>query len=78
MLFAYVKSLLQKDTQLKLKLLFQVVRDYNSYHTSELMLTLTNLKEVNEVDNNSHSLSFAAARQGNEESLRCLLDRGAS
>lgn len=78
MLFAYVKSLLQKDRQLNLKLLFQVVRDYNSYHTSELVLTLTNLKEVNEVDNNSHSLSFVAARQGNEESLKCLLDRGAN
>ena len=78
MLFAHVKSLLQKDRQLKLELLFQVVRDYNSYHTSELMLTLTNLKEVNAVDNNSHSLSFVAARQGNEESLKCLLDRGAN
>ena len=42
------------------------------------MLTLTNLKEVNAVDNNSHSLSFVAARQGNEESLKCLLDRGAN
>jgi ankyrin repeat protein len=73
-----VKSLLQKDKQLKLKLLFQVVRDYNSYHTSELVLTLTNLTEVNAVDNNSHSLSFVAARQGNEESLKCLLDRGAN
>jgi hypothetical protein len=41
MLFAYVKSLLQKDTQLKLKLLFQLVRDYNSYNTLELILTLT-------------------------------------
>jgi ankyrin repeat protein len=78
MLFAHVKSLLQNNRQLKLKLLFQVVRDYNSYHTSELMLTLTNLNEVNEIDNNNHSLSFAAARQGNEESLRCLLDRGAN
>jgi hypothetical protein len=78
MLFGYVKSLLQKDKQLKLKLLFQVVRDYNSYLTSELVLTLTNLKEVNAVDKNSHSLSFVAARQGNEESLKYLLDRGAN
>jgi ankyrin repeat protein len=78
MLFAYVKSLLQKDTQLTLKLLFQVVRDYNSYLTSELVLTLTNLNEVNAVDKNSHSLSFVAARQGNEESLKYLLYRGAN
>jgi ankyrin repeat protein len=42
------------------------------------VLTLTNLKEVNAVDNNSHSLSFVAARQGNAESLKCLLDRGAN
>jgi ankyrin repeat protein len=42
------------------------------------MLTLTSLTEVNAVDNNSHSLSFVAARKGNEESLKCLLDRGAN
>ncbi|VDI47599.1 Hypothetical predicted protein [Mytilus galloprovincialis] len=55
----------------------QVVRDFNSYTTTNLLLKMTNMKHINDKDERNMSAAFIAASHGNEHALQCLLDNGA-
>ncbi|CAG2201363.1 AKT [Mytilus edulis] len=65
------------NTKLPLLFLHQVVRDFNSYKTTKLLLSLTNKMYINDTDVRNMTAAFIAASFGNEQALKCLLDYGA-
>ena len=77
MLSGYIKDLMKKDKRLKLELLYQVVWKYNHYHTTELLLKYIGVAAINTSNAMNQSPSFIAASQGNEKTLKCLLNNGA-
>ncbi|XP_052106675.1 uncharacterized protein LOC127739125 [Mytilus californianus] len=78
MLSGYVRDLLSKDKKLHLQLLYQVVWKYNDYNTTELLLKYIGVAAINTVNTMNQSPAFIAASQGNEETLKCLLNNGAN